>query len=80
MFRQFLFLYGKLGRMVEYRISRNNFLKKYIYMFFSSLRLIRNIKFWLFISSTLYMFEEEKFTYFATWNVYRHFVKILWKM
>lgn len=68
MFRQFLFLYGKLGRMVEYRISRNNFLKKYIYMFFSSLRLIRNIKFWLFISSTFYMFEEiiRKFTYFAT--------------
>lgn len=66
MFRQFLFLYGKLDRMVEYRISRNNFLKKYIYMFFSSLRLIRNIKFWLFISSTLYMFEEGKFTYFAT--------------
>lgn len=29
MFRQFLFLYGKLGR-----ISRNNFLKKYIYMYF----------------------------------------------
>lgn len=60
MFRQFLFLYGKLGRIEERRISRNNFLKKYIYMYF----LIKINKEYqilaIYFFYTLYMFEESK--------------------